>query len=284
MFLLRLISKLPFSVLYLLADFLFFAGYRLMKYRRNVVWGNLKNSFPEKEEKELRKTEKEFYQNLCDYTVETIKLLSIKKEELTARMKYKNPELLAPYSEKNQSVILLASHQFNWEWLMVSGSLNLPLKIDFVYQKQSSPSFDHFLLQIRSRFGAYPIERGQTAREAIKRKEITRGIAIIADQFPNFEKKHWTQFLHQETAFFLGIGQLVVLTQCPTFFVSSKKIKRGYYGAEIFPLTIPPYEKGSQAVVENYAKVTEQFIREYPDNWLWSHARWKGGKNLDQRI
>jgi Kdo2-lipid IVA lauroyltransferase/acyltransferase len=275
MLFLRLISRLPFSVLYLLADFLFFVGYRLMRYRRDVVWKNLKKSFSEKEEKKLRKIEKEFYQNLCDYTVETIKLLSIKKEDLTARMRYKNPELLVPYAEKNQSVILLASHQFNWEWLMVSGSLNLPVKIDFVYQKQSSPSFDHFLLQIRSRFGAYPIERSQTAREAIKRKEITRGIAIIADQFPNFEKKHWTQFLNQETAFFLGIGQLAVLTQCPTFFVSSKKIKRGYYEAEIFPLTLPPYEKGSQAVVENYAKVTEKFIHQLPDNWLWSHARWK---------
>jgi Kdo2-lipid IVA lauroyltransferase/acyltransferase len=275
MFLLRLVSRLPFSVLYAFADFLFFVGYRVLKYRRNVVWENLKKSFPEKEEKELRKIEKEFYQNLCDYTVETIKLLSIKKEELTARMKYKNPELLVPYAEKKQSVILLASHQFNWEWLMVSGSLNLPLKIDFVYQKQSSPSFDHFLLQIRSRFGAYPIERGQTAREAIKRKEITRGIAIVADQFPNFEKKHWTQFLNQETAFFLGIGQLAVLTQYPTFFVRSKKIKRGYYEAEIIPLTLPPYEKGSQSVVENYAKVTENFIRQFPDNWLWSHARWK---------
>jgi Kdo2-lipid IVA lauroyltransferase/acyltransferase len=275
MFLLRLISRLPFSVLYAFADFLFFVGYHVIKYRRNVVWENLKKSFPEKEVKELRKIEKEFYQNLCDYAVETIKLLSIKKEGLTARMKYKNPELLVPYAEKNQSVILLASHQFNWEWLMVSGSLNLPLKIDFVYQKQSSPSFDHFLLQIRSRFGAYPIERGQTARESIKRKEITKAIAIIADQFPNFEKKHWTQFLHQETAFFLGIGQLTVLLQCPAFFVRCKKMQRGYYEAEIFPLTSPPYEKGSQSVVESYAMLTEKFIQENPENWLWSHARWK---------
>jgi Kdo2-lipid IVA lauroyltransferase/acyltransferase len=281
MFLLRLISRLPFSILYILADFLFFVGYRLLKYRRNVVWKNLTNSFPKKEEKELRRIEKEFYQDLCDYAVETIKLLSLEKEDLTARMKYKNPELLLPYSEKNQSVILLASHQFNWEWLMVSGSINLPLKIDFIYQKQSSQSFDHFLLQIRSRFGAYPIERGQTAREAIKRKEITRGIAIIADQFPNFEKKYWTQFLNQDTAFYQGIGQLAILTQYPAFFVHSKKIERGYYEAEIFPLTTPPYEKNSQSVVEGYAKLTERFIHQYPANWLWSHARWKRKREDD---
>jgi Kdo2-lipid IVA lauroyltransferase/acyltransferase len=281
MFLLRLLSRLPFPVLYAISDFLFFVSYRVIKYRRNVTWGNLKNSFPEKNDKELREIEKKFYKNLCDYGVETMKLLSISKEELSKRMAYKNPEILQTFADKNQSVILLASHQFNWEWLMVSGSINLPMKVDFIYQRQSSKQFDHYTMQCRTRFGAYPIERGQTAREAIKRKEITRGIAIVADQFPNFEKKHWVSFLNQETAFFLGIGQLTVLTQCPSFFVRSKKIGRGYYKAEIFLLTTPPYEKGSQTVVENYAKVTEQFIREFPSNWLWSHARWKRKRGED---
>lgn len=281
MFLLRLLSRLPFFALYACSDFLFFFSYHVIKYRRIVVWNNLKNSFPEKDETELKQIQRKFYKDLCDYSVETLKLLSISKEELSKRMAYINPKILQPYADKNQSVILLASHQFNWEWLMVSGSVNLPMKIDFVYQKQSSQQFDHFIMQIRTRFGAYPIERGQTAREAIKRKEITRGIAIIADQFPNFEKKHWTQFLNQETAFFLGIGQLTVLTQYPSFFVRSKKIRRGYYEAEIIPLTTPPYEKGSQMVVENYAKVTEKFIHEFPDNWLWSHARWKRTREED---
>jgi Kdo2-lipid IVA lauroyltransferase/acyltransferase len=275
MLLLRLLSRLSLPLLYVFSDFLFFVSYRVIKYRRSTVRANLKNSFPEKADVELREIERCFYKNLCDYAIETLKLLSISREELTKRMEYKNPEILKPFADKKQSVILLASHQFNWEWLMVSGSINLPMKIDFIYQRQSSHRFDHFIMQCRTRFGAYAIERSQTAREAIKRKEITRGIAIVADQFPNFEKKYWTQFLNQETAFFLGIGQLAVLTQCPTFFVHSKKIKRGYYEAEVFPLTLPPYEKGSQTVVEAYAAFTEKLIQQFPDNWLWSHSRWK---------
>ncbi len=246
-----------------------------MKYRRAVVWKNLTNSFPTATEKDLRAVEKEFYQNLCDYAVETIKLLSISKEELRRRMHYQNPELLQPYADQKQSVILLASHQFNWEWLMVSGSIHFPLPIDFVYQKQSSASFDHFLMQIRCRFGAYAIERGQTARESIRRKSMSKAIAIIADQFPNFEKKVWTDFLNQDTAFFQGIGQLAVLTQYPAFFVRSKKIKRGYYQAELIPIATPPYVRDSQTLVENYAQLVEQFITENPAGWLWSHERWK---------
>lgn len=284
MLLLRVLAKLPFSVLYLLSDFLFFVGFRIIKYRRAIVWDNLKNSFPSKDHEELRVIEKNFYANLCDYAVETLKLLSISKHELSRRMPYTNPEILKPYVDRNQSVILMASHQFNWEWLMVSGSANLPLKLDFIYQRVSSQSFDHLIMQCRTRFGGYPIERKQTAREVIKRKNITRAIAIVADQFPSHEKKHWVPFLSQETAFFLGLGQLAVLTQCPAFFVRSKKIKRGYYEAEIIPLTVPPYEKGSQMVVDKYAAVTESFIKEQPDNWLWSHARWKHKREADQPI
>ena len=284
MLLLRVLAKLPFSVLYLLSDFLFFVSFRVIKYRRAIVWDNLKNSFPNKDHEELRIIERNFYANLCDYAVETLKLLSISKDELSRRMSYTNPEILQPYADRNQSVILMASHQFNWEWLMVSGSVNLPLKLDFIYQRVSSQSFDHLIMHCRTRFGGYPIERKQTAREVIKRKNITRAIAIVADQFPSHEKKHWVPFLNQETAFFLGLGQLTVLTQCPAFFVRSKKIKRGYYEAEIIPLTVPPYEKGSQMVVDKYAAVTESFIKEQPDNWLWSHARWKHKREADQPI
>ena len=275
MFFLRLISYLPFGVLYRLSDFLFFISYRVLKYRRNIVWRNLKNSFPEKPEMELRKIEKQFYANLCDYGVETLKLLTMSKAELSKRMPYVNADLLNPYSHQQQSVILLASHQFNWEWLVTSGSINLPMHIDYIYQKQSSELFDRFSTVVRTRFGAYPIERQSTAREAIKRKSILRAIAIVVDQFPTFEKRYWTTFLSQDTAFFRGIGQLTTLTQYPAFYVESKKIKRGYYQARLIPLASPPFEKGSEEVVDKYVASLEKSIQELPANWLWSHARWK---------
>ena len=275
MLLLRLISYLPFSVLYLISDFLFFVSYRLIKYRRTVVWGNLRNSFPEKSEAELRKIEREFYGCLCDYGVETLKLLTIEKTELSKRMHWNNPEILVPFLEKKQSVILLASHQFNWEWLLVSGSINLPMPVDFVYQKQSSNLFDKFADATRTRFGAFAIERQQTARESVKRRGITRAIANVADQFPTFEKRYWTTFLSQETAFFQGISQLPMLTQCPVFFAPIKKVKRGYYQADLVQLASPPYTKGDNQVIEEYVKQVEHLIRQQPQNWLWSHARWK---------
>jgi len=226
---------------------------------------------------EKKKIIKEFYKNLCDYGVETLKLLSLPAEELRKRMVYKNPEILLPFVDRKQPVIFLASHQFNWEWLLVAGSISLPLPVDFVYQEQSSNLFNQFSLRCRSRFGAFPIKREHVARESIRRKNIVRGVAIVGDQFPGYDKdkKYWTKFLNQDTAFFLGLGQLAILTQYPAFFAAVRKVKRGFYEIELIQISEPPYGKESHVMVDNYAKETEKVILKHPAGWLWSHKRWK---------
>jgi|JI10StandDraft_1071094.scaffolds.fasta_scaffold00415_18 KDO2-lipid IV(A) lauroyltransferase len=275
MFFLKLLSRIPLPILYWFSDFLFFMSYRVVGYRRKLVKKNLKRSFPEKSKAELKSIEKEFYKNLCDYAVETLKLLTISEAELRKRMQFTNLPAVKAILDTETSIIMFASHQFNWEWLLAAGSLNHP--IDFVYQQQSSKLFDNFSLAGRMRFGAYPIKREQVARESISRKSITRGIAIMADQFPGKkrDKKYWTTFLNQDTAFFQAISQLTVMLQYPVVYTAIRKKKRGYYEAEYMVIDNPPYEKGSDLMVDHYARATEKIIKENPAGWLWSHNRWK---------
>ena len=226
--LLKILSQFPFWVLYGLSDFIFFFGYHIIRYRRGVVWKNLTRSFPEKNRKEVRQISRLFYQNMCDYVVETLKLLTISQDELKRRMVYKNPERIREYTDHRRSVILFASHQFNWEWLLAAGCFSLATQIDFVCQTQRNILFDRFLMFCRIRFGAHPIQRERVAREVTKRRSLVRGIAIVADQFPGLDsdKRYWTHFLHQDTAFFQAINQVALLTQYPAFYAAVKKIKR----------------------------------------------------------
>lgn len=275
MVLLKLLSRIPLPVLYIFSDFLFFMSYYVVGYRRKLVKKNLKNSFPEKTEVEIKTIEKDFYKNLCDYAVETLKLLTISKVDLTTRMKFVNLEVAKKFIQEKRSVIMLASHQFNWEWMLAVGSLNHP--VDFVYQEQSNNLFNNFSLAGRTRFGAYPIKRHLVARESIARKDIIRGIAIVADQFPGKgrDKRYWTTFLNQQTAFYQAISQLAVMLQYPVLYLAIRKKKRGYYEAEYIVIDEPPYEKGSDQLVDYYVKATEKIIQENPSGWLWSHNRWK---------
>jgi KDO2-lipid IV(A) lauroyltransferase len=277
MIIFRFIARLPLPVLYVLSDFLFVLSYHILRYRRKLVKRNLTRSFPEKSYSEILSIQREFYHNLCDYAVETLKLLTIDKSDLAKRVVFKNGHILEKYKSQNQSVLLLASHQFNWEWLLASGNFNLPVAIDFVYQPIQNSIVDSFLLACRTRFGAYPIKRNELAREIIKRKNFLRGVAIVADQYPgqSRDKKYLTTFLHQETAFFYGTNQLATLTQYPIFYAENRKIKRGYYEVTLINLAEPPYTKNTDDIIDRYVKGAEKVIREYPSGWLWSHNRWK---------
>jgi KDO2-lipid IV(A) lauroyltransferase len=277
MFFARLISHLPLAILYIISDFLFFVSFYLVRYRRKMVQKNLRNSFPEKSYKERRKIEKDFYTNLCDYAVETLKLLTISKADLLKRVTFKNKEITFSYLENKKSIIFLASHQFNWEWLLAGASLAYPGSLDFVYQSVHSKFFDALSLDIRARFGAYPIKRDQVARESIRRNNITRAVAIVGDQYPGYgrDKKYQTKFLNQDTVFFYGLNQRAYLTQYPAFYHHIRKVRRGHYESILKEVAIPPYTKTSDAVIESYVRAVEKNIREEPASWLWSHNRWK---------
>ena len=87
-----LLASLPFAVLYVISDVLCFLMYRMVGYRRRVVRTNLRNSFPEKSTAELRRIEHDFYQYLCDYLLEDVKMMRMSFSELCRRMEYRNKE------------------------------------------------------------------------------------------------------------------------------------------------------------------------------------------------
>ncbi|NJM25259.1 MAG: lipid A biosynthesis acyltransferase [Bacteroidia bacterium] len=241
----RLLSRLPLWLLYTFSDVMFVAGFYLVRYRRKMIQKNLSLAFPGLTRSERSRIERDFFRNLCDYAVEMLKLVTISEDQLRARMRFTNPELIAEYSKQNQSVLYLASHQFNWEWVLASGCVSLPLPVDFVYQPVNNKFFNHLSLATRSRFGGFGIKRSEVARVSLKRNNILRGIAIVADQYPGYkkDKKYITSFLNQETAFFYGINQLAVMTQYPAVFIHVKKRKRGYYEATLKLIAAPPYKK-----------------------------------------
>lgn len=270
MFILKVFSRLPLGVLYFLSDLIFFVTYYILRYRRAVVMTNLANSLPQKSEKELRHISRAFYRNLCDYAAETLRLLSIDGKELKERVVFKNADVVKEFTGKNHSVLMLASHQFNWEWLLAAGCLYLPVPVDYVYLPQSSKLANAFALAIRTRFGAFAIPRETVGREALRRKKIIRATAIVADQYPGHfnHRRYWATFLGQQTAFFYGITQLATLQEAATYFAAIKKRSRGHYEVTLIKLD-------DSRIIDDYITESEKVIHEQPEGWLWSHRRWK---------
>ena len=279
---LKFFSRLPPSVLYVVSDGLAFVTYRVVRYRRPVVASNLARSFPEKSAAEIRQLTRAFYTNLSDVVVETLKAFTITEEELKKRVVFRKLELLEQCYERQQSVILLAAHQGNWEWLLLAGCIQLPFPVDAVYKPLKNPAMDTIMRRMRARFGGQPIAKDQVLREVLRRRDQARATALVADQTPAAgTARYWVDFLHQETGFYRAVEQLPKAVNYPVFFVQMKRLRRGYYEATFVPVGAPPYDKEALTILPRYAREAQRVIEEQPPNWLWSHQRWKHQPSQD---
>lgn len=283
--LLKLLSRIPLSVLYVVSDVLAFVAYRVVRYRRGVVTSNLARSFSEKSAAEIRQLARAFYTNLSDVVVETLKALTISEKELKKRVVFRELDLLNQCYQRKQSVILLAAHQGNWEWLLLAGCLRLPFPVDAVYKPLKNSAMDTIMRRMRSRFGGQPISKSQVLREVLRRRDQVRATALVADQTPALNvARYWVEFLHQKTGFYRAVEQLPKAVGYPVFFVQMKRLRRGYYEATFVPVGAPPYDKESLTITPRYAQEAQRVIEEQPANWLWSHKRWKHPPSQNDEI
>lgn len=277
MFFFRLLSRLPFGVLYLLADLLFLVLYRITRYRREVVEDNLRQAFPAREEQEIQSLVKAYYRNLSQVIVEILKVLTVSEKEMLERIQMVNAEIAQEYIRNGSSVLVMASHSCNWEWILVAFRLHAGCEATAVYKPLSNKLFDRLMIAVRSRFSNIsPIPKDNAVKGILKTHKNRLVFGLVADQSPAApDAKHWTTFLGRETPFFVGPTLLTQLTGMPAIYADMRRTGKGRYILTLSKLSEPPYEKDNNEVLERYVRKLEQSIRESPADWLWSHRRWK---------
>lgn len=276
-----LLSLLPFWVLYLLSEVLGFVLYRIIGYRVKVVRQNLKNSFPEKSSKELKAIEIKFYRHLMDLMLETIKGLSISKNQLLKRMRLADPVFFEKLAENNRSCVVVMSHCGNWEWVCLAAQISIPQHAQCVYKTLSSPSWDHWFFNLRSRFGTHPFPMEKTLRIMTSNNHITCATAFIGDQNPSTGKNaYWTHFLNQDTCFMQGTEKIARKLDHTVVYLRIEKVARGKYVGHTEVLSDTPTTTVDGEITEAIVRAAERDILSQPHNWLWSHRRWKHKKDI----
>jgi KDO2-lipid IV(A) lauroyltransferase len=284
--LLKFLTRLPLPVLYELSRALFRVAYYVFRWRRPLAAANLRNAFPEKSESERATILKQSYRNLADLIVETLYGYGASAADMQRRVRVENPDLIREFTERGQSVVLLAAHFCNWEWLLLTAGAQLGIPIDAVYKPQKIAGFDRFLREGRARFGGNPIPANSFLFEVMKRKGEARAYALVADQTPQKrEEKHWSHFLNQDTAFYVGADKIARILKAPVLFVSMRRERKGFYSARLNLLAVPPYGRAPDGdddaeIIERYARALEEEIRANPADWLWIHRKWKYAKPL----
>jgi KDO2-lipid IV(A) lauroyltransferase len=265
------------KVLYLLSTISYVIVYYIIGYRKKVVFDNLNMAFPEKSDKELQLISKKFFRHFTDIFVESIKAFSISEKEITARYTIKNPELINDIAKKKKSIVLVGSHYANWEWL-ISIPLNLDIRVLGAYSKLKNKYYEHVLKKSRTKFGII----GYKTSDIIKNihTDTLKGVqgmyVLLSDQSPKLRKTHyWAKFMGIKVPVHTGAEMLSKKFDLAFVNYKTTKIKRGYYQIEFELISETPKEVENYELTDQYLKITETYIREQPELYLWSHKRFK---------
>ncbi len=281
---LRLLARLPLRVLYAVADAICPLLYHLFRYRRKVVAENLRRSFPEKTPKELRKIERDFYHFLCDYAVETIKMLDFSVDDIRRRMTFEGISEIEQAIGKKGFVFIYLGHYGNWEWISsLPQWLSPSIHGGQLYKPLRDKELDALFMDLRTRFGCENIDKNIALRRILqlKREGKKALLGFISDQSPLPNNIHtWMTFLQQDTPLFSGMEKIARKIDAGICFADVSRTARGHYHCHLRMITddinaLPEFELTKRCTLE-----LERIILRDPSIWLWSHRRWKHKRRL----
>jgi Kdo2-lipid IVA lauroyltransferase/acyltransferase len=252
-----------------------FLVYRVLGLRRGVIRENIARSFPELSPAERRTIVRDHARHQGELLAESWYGLEIEADELRERVTITNPELLRASSRPNRPVVLAGAHQANWEWMSLRLSLEFGSDYLAMYKPPRNARLEPVLVRLRTRFGGRLTPAKSILKELANFRRAA-AIAMLADQAPRGSpERHWTRFLNQDTAFFMGAELLGRALRTQVLFVSMRRIERGRYVIALESLNNPAEKVEQGAISERYARALERTIRSNPPDWLWSHRRWK---------
>lgn len=272
-------SLLPLEVLYFLSDVLYLLVAHVVKYRHRIISTNIRSSFPDRTDDEVRQIELDFYHWFCDYLVETLKLMTIKPAQIQRRMRFEGMDQLNRTLESGQSCAIYLGHYCNWEW-MSSLPYWTPKQIACceLYHPLENEYFDRLFKFVRERHNSICIPMRDALRKIVEFKNNNQTIVLgyIADQVPMWNNiYHWLDFLNHDTPVLTGAERIARKNNQACFYGDLRRIRRGYYVCEMKPITLTPNEMPQWGITDAYFRMLEQTIKRQPELWLWSHNRWK---------
>lgn len=269
------ISLLPLQVLYLISDAAYYLLYYIVQYRKQVVFSNLKLAFPEKTEEERTRIAKKFYRNFTDNFIEFIKLISASTAFINKHF-YGDYSLFDKlYNEGKRGQVLLA-HNFNWELACVAVASKAKQPFIVVYMPIGSKIVDRIFMKVRAKTGAILLPATDLRNAIIPYRNQTYLLILVADQSPgNPLGALWYNFFGKATPFLKAPESGARRGNTPVVFCKIIKPRRGYYELILELGEEMPNQLKKGELTLKYVTYLQNFIREYPEMWLWSHRRWK---------
>jgi Kdo2-lipid IVA lauroyltransferase/acyltransferase len=201
--------------------------------------------------------------------------MTISKAVISKRMTA-NWEEVNQHFESGKVVQAHFSHLFNWEWGTVIGNYHTPFQFAGPYNPLRNKTFERLMKYMRTRSGTIMINMNELQDNLSELQQNRTLWGFVADQNPSEPRRSaWVNFLNRETAFYKGAELIARRYGNIVMFGRVVKLHRGYYHTELTTVVADGKTTKDGEITEMYVRFLEECIRQQPENWLWSHRRWK---------
>lgn len=259
-----------------LASFFFYC----IPLRKGVVRSNLKTAFPGLTRKELERLAYKNYKSFAATVIEIMCIPSLSEEKLQQKIRCNRIDLINQKFREHNSVILLTGHFGNWELgaMVVGVQAEFPLSV--LVKTQRNKTFSNWMNKARQKFGNSTIvlKKGYGVREIFKVLKSGGGVGIVGDQRGKRESIR-VKFFGKETPLYSGSAAIALKTKAPTFILLAARqpdYNYKFFTEELSFENLPDEkEEAVRELTQRYINIVEDYIKAYPDQWLWMHNIWK---------
>lgn len=260
------------------SSFIAFVFYYFIPIRKKVVISNLQNAFSEKKYSEIESLAYKTYKSFAITLVEIMYLPYMSKQQLVDAVHCANPELIIEKYKQGKGVILLSSHFGNWEFIAISVAMQIAIPFSVIVKPLRNPYVFEWMNRFRTKFNNEIVPLGISIRKTYQTLKEKKIVAMVADQRGPREGER-VDFFGREVSVYTGPAALAVKTGAPIIY--GIPIRQKDYKYQTVLVEIPTNDLNEKdvdiinVISQRHTAYLEKIVREYPEQWLWMHNRWK---------
>jgi KDO2-lipid IV(A) lauroyltransferase len=245
---------------------------------RRVGLFNLRLAFPEWTERQRRRVLFGVFQNLGRMLADFARFPRLNRANIERLIVYDGFEHYARARERGPGVTFLTAHFGNWELSSFAhGLYGYPL--NFAVRHLDNPLLDALINRTRSLSGGRTIEKNEFARQALRALRRGEALGILMDTNMLPAEGVFVDFFGRPACTTTGPARIARKSGAPLVLglaLWDSKLQK--YRLRFEPVEWTRRDDPEEEIVANTANFTrliEQYVRRYPDQWLWVHRRWK---------
>jgi Kdo2-lipid IVA lauroyltransferase/acyltransferase len=249
----------------------------VIRYHRQDAIDALTRSFPQKSQAEILTIVRQMYANLGMNLVEVLRLGKVSDEFLRESIQVEGEEHGRSALLRNKGAVILTGHLGNWDLLAsIVPRLGYPLTV--ISKDIKNKGLNEFWMRIRQRFGVKFVPAHNSYRACLTTLKKNELIGFILDQNMINTEGVFVDFFGKPACTTPGLAYMSAQSGAPVVPAFMIRRDNGRHLVKVLPPLDPPPNREPETIREftqRYTKIIEDIVRQYPEQWIWIHRRWK---------